>query len=67
MAALALASDAPTEDILDRQPPKRSAPLISIVMWKLEVDLIAIDGKERVIDGDTFMKSTLMLLICCGP
>lgn len=35
MAALALASDAPTEEILDRKPPKRSAPLISIIMWKM--------------------------------
>jgi len=35
MAALALASDAPTEEILDRKPAKRSAPLISTVMWKM--------------------------------
>ncbi|CAK4033874.1 cation-transporting atpase fungi [Lecanosticta acicola] len=35
MAALALASDAPTEEILARKPPKRSAPLISIIMWKM--------------------------------
>lgn len=35
MAALALASDAPTEEILDRKPVKRSAPLISITMWKM--------------------------------
>lgn len=35
MAALALASDPPTEEILDRKPAKRSAPLISITMWKM--------------------------------
>ncbi|KAF7197993.1 Calcium-transporting ATPase 2 [Pseudocercospora fuligena] len=35
MAALALASDAPTEEILDRKPAKRSAPLISVIMWKM--------------------------------
>lgn len=35
MAALTLASDAPTEAILDRTPAKRSAPLISIPMWKM--------------------------------
>ncbi|OQO13007.1 hypothetical protein B0A48_02471 [Cryoendolithus antarcticus] len=34
LAALALASDPPTEEILDRKPLKRSAPLISITMWK---------------------------------
>jgi Ca2+-transporting ATPase len=35
MAALTLASDAPTEEILDRKPSKRSAPLISTTMWKM--------------------------------
>lgn len=35
MAALALASDSPTEEILDRKPTKRSAPLISVIMWKM--------------------------------
>lgn len=35
MAALALASDPPTEEILDRKPPKRHAPIISITMWKM--------------------------------
>jgi len=35
MAALALASDPPTEEILDRKPAKRTAPLISIIMWKM--------------------------------
>lgn len=35
MAALALASDPPTEEILDRKPSKRSAPLISTIMWKM--------------------------------
>lgn len=35
MAALALASDPPTEEILDRKPAKRTAPLISVIMWKM--------------------------------
>lgn len=35
MAALALASDPPTEEILDRKPSKRTAPLISVIMWKM--------------------------------
>ncbi|OQO08423.1 hypothetical protein B0A48_06293 [Cryoendolithus antarcticus] len=37
LAALALASDPPTEEILDRKPLKRSAPLISITMWKQDI------------------------------
>ncbi|KAF4538867.1 Calcium-translocating P-type ATPAse [Lasiodiplodia theobromae] len=35
LAALALATDPPTEEILNRKPPPRTAPLISIVMWKM--------------------------------
>lgn len=35
MAALALASDPPTEEILNRKPAKRTAPLISTIMWKM--------------------------------
>lgn len=34
-AALALATDPPTERILDRQPQKKSAPLITTNMWKM--------------------------------
>jgi Ca2+-transporting ATPase len=35
MAALALATDPPTESILDRKPDKKSAPLITVTMWKM--------------------------------
>ena len=35
LAALALATDAPTKKILDRPPEPKSAPLISINMWKM--------------------------------
>ncbi|KAG0325302.1 hypothetical protein BGZ99_000818 [Dissophora globulifera] len=35
LAALALATDPPTPDLLDRQPEPRSAPLISFIMWKM--------------------------------
>ncbi|OJD30978.1 calcium-translocating p-type atpase [Diplodia corticola] len=35
LAALALATDPPTEDILNRKPPPRHAPLISPTMWKM--------------------------------
>ncbi|GAQ05475.1 calcium-transporting ATPase 2 [Aspergillus lentulus] len=34
-AALALATDPPTEDILQRPPRPRSAPLFTVTMWKL--------------------------------
>jgi len=35
MAALALATDAPSPTILDKKPDPRSAPLITIPMWKM--------------------------------
>lgn len=35
MAALALATDPPTRAILNRKPDKKSAPLISMTMWKM--------------------------------
>ncbi|OJJ39202.1 hypothetical protein ASPWEDRAFT_49245 [Aspergillus wentii DTO 134E9] len=34
-AALALATDAPTESILDRKPVPKSAPLFTMTMWKM--------------------------------
>lgn len=34
-AALALATDVPTPNILDRKPEPKSAPLISLTMWKM--------------------------------
>ncbi len=37
LAALALATDAPTRKILDRPPQKKSDPLITINMWKMIV------------------------------
>ncbi|KAK4540565.1 hypothetical protein LTR36_009095 [Oleoguttula mirabilis] len=35
MAALALATDPPSRNILDRKPDPKSAPLISVNMWKM--------------------------------
>lgn len=35
LAALALATDPPTEQILDRKPIKGGAPLFSVTMWKM--------------------------------
>ncbi|KAL8895461.1 MAG: hypothetical protein Q9207_008165 [Kuettlingeria erythrocarpa] len=37
LAALALATDPPTRSILDRKPEPKSAPLITINMWKMIV------------------------------
>ncbi|KAF4626756.1 hypothetical protein G7Y89_g11402 [Cudoniella acicularis] len=37
MAALALATDAPMPNILDRKPDPRTAPLLTINMWKMIV------------------------------
>lgn len=37
LAALALATDPATPDLLDRKPDRRSAPLISTDMWKMIV------------------------------
>jgi Ca2+-transporting ATPase len=34
-AALALATDAPTPSILNRKPDRKSAPLITLTMWKM--------------------------------
>ena len=35
LAALALATEAPTEELLQRPPESRSAPLINFKMWKM--------------------------------
>ncbi|KAF2722634.1 calcium-translocating P-type ATPase [Polychaeton citri CBS 116435] len=37
MAALALATDPPSRKILDRKPDPKSAPLISVTMWKMVI------------------------------
>ena len=34
-AALALATDPPTSSVLDRKPDRKSAPLITLTMWKM--------------------------------
>lgn len=34
-AALALATDSPTHSILKRRPEPKSAPLITVTMWKM--------------------------------
>ena len=35
LAALALATDPPTESVLDRRPERKGAPIISTTMWKM--------------------------------
>jgi len=39
LAALALATESPSIDLLDRPPTLRNAPLISIPMWKMIVGM----------------------------
>jgi P-type Ca2+ transporter type 2C len=34
-AALALSTDRPTLDLLDRPPDRKTAPLITFTMWKM--------------------------------
>lgn len=62
MAALALATDPPTPSILDRKPDPRSAPLITITMWKmifgqsvyqLAVTLILYFGGAKILSYQT--------------
>lgn len=58
MAALALATDAPTPSILDRKPDPKSAPLITVTMWKmiigeaiyqLVITLLLYFGSEKIL------------------
>ncbi|KAK2761537.1 hypothetical protein FQN54_001365 [Arachnomyces sp. PD_36] len=61
-AALALATDPPTASILDRRPEPKSAPLITLTMWKmiigqsiyqLVVTLILNFAGRRILSYDT--------------
>ncbi|KAG9248720.1 hypothetical protein BJ878DRAFT_309245 [Calycina marina] len=53
MAALALATDAPTPSILNRKPDPKSAPLITVTMWKM-------------ITGEAIYQLTITLLLYFG-
>lgn len=61
-AALALATDPPSEKILDRKPDRKSAPLITVTMWKmiigqaiyqLAVTFILYFGGAKILSYDT--------------
>ena len=61
-AALALATDPPTESILDRPPEPKSAPLITVTMWKMIIGqsiyqlfftLLLFFGGARILSYDT--------------
>jgi Ca2+-transporting ATPase len=61
-AALALATDPPTRTLLDRKPDPKSAPLITLRMWKmiigqsiyqLTVTLILFFGGEKILSYDS--------------
>jgi Ca2+-transporting ATPase len=53
LAALALATDPPTPSILNRKPEPKSAPLISMTMWKMII-------------GESIYQLTITLLIHYG-
>ncbi|KAF7936058.1 uncharacterized protein EAE98_002277 [Botrytis deweyae] len=53
MAALALATDPPTASILDRKPDPKSAPLITMTMWKMII-------------GESIYQLTITLLLFFG-
>jgi len=62
LAALALATDAPTPSVLNRKPESRSSPLITRVMWKtiagqslyqLAVTLILYFGGTKIFHYET--------------
>lgn len=53
MAALALATDPPTPSILDRKPDPKSAPLITMTMWKMII-------------GESIYQLTITLLLFFG-
>lgn len=61
-AALALATDPPTPSILQRRPEPKSAPLITVTMWKLyigqsvyqlAVNLVTYFGGAKVLSYET--------------
>ena len=61
-AALALATDPPTPSILDRPPEPKSAPLITLTMWKMIIGqsiyqlfftLLLYFGGKRILSYDT--------------
>ncbi|KAL4966798.1 calcium-translocating P-type ATPase [Aspergillus stella-maris] len=71
MAALALATDPPTDAILDRPPQPKSAPLISMNMWKmiigqsifqLVVILVLYFAGDTILNYNTSIKSESLQL-----
>lgn len=68
-AALALATDPPTEKILDRLPQPKSAPLITVNMWKmiigqaifqLTATLILHYAGRQILDYDDLIVDTMV-------
>jgi Ca2+-transporting ATPase len=69
MAALALATDPPTRSILDRKPDPKSAPLITVNMWKmiigqaiyqLAITFLLYFGAKTAFSYDTETEQTLI-------
>jgi len=55
LAALALATDPPTRSVLNRKPEARTAPLISIAMWK------------TIIGQSLYQTAVTLILYFLGP
>jgi len=47
MAALALATDPPEPELLDRKPNSKSEPLINYTMWKMVIGQAIYQVKKR--------------------
>lgn len=71
-AALALATDPPSQSMLDRKPDKKSAPLITITMWKqilgqaifqLVVILVLYFKGQSIFDYDDNQRAQLQTMI----
>lgn len=78
LAALALATDPPTEEMLDRLPESKKSPLITVSMWKMIigqsilqiiVSFVLLEMGSSMIDNitpgktDEEMRKTLRTLI----
>ncbi|CAI2161661.1 17506_t:CDS:2 [Funneliformis geosporum] len=68
-AALALATDPPTIDLLDRMPEPKNAPLITLDMWKmimgqsifqLVITLILFYGGEQIFEYEQLVMRTVI-------
>jgi magnesium-transporting ATPase (P-type) len=62
LASLALATELPTEELLERKPYGRTAPLISAQMWK---NIIAHAVYQMVVILSLLFAGTVLIHWCC--